>query len=774
MKPKQLQRIKIPAMKNRKAFSVLKTSFFSYNILAFCILFFLTSCVSSRLLNEDEYLYSGAKIKVHAEKNVTGKGSVKGLLKDETYPVPNRRFFGIPYKLWIYSIFKSKKDRSFIGNTYGERPVLMTDVPVDEVAQSLQTVLKANGFLDSRVKPEVVDTKWGKQQRKVLYHCYVREPYHIRNIAVEIEDTAIAYYIDSTKKESLIRPNSQYNLVKLRSERERIDGILKSKGYYYFSPDFLYYFADSTVGKREIDLFLRLKSGLQPGDLQPWYVNDVLVFDNSVRDSLSIEDTVRYKDVAFLTGKLFKPKYLRHFILFGKGDLLTTEKFRITNKNLSSLTAFKFANMSGVRDSVLNNRINLFVDITPNALHNFKAEANLVSKSNDFAGPGVELGYTNRNLLRGGEQLTLKANGNIEGWLSKSEKEVIGNFNYEVGASAELRFPRFLLINPNVVSSKYIPNNHIRVDWRYITQMQFYRMNFFRLLYGYRWAENEYRKHELNIIDITFQHMLRSTFVFDSLVNVNPLLEQSFSDQFMVGTNYTYHYSVPDSDPRRFKTAFTGALDLSGNLLYGIQRVLGMESTEEEPLKFLGTRYAQYVKTTLDYRMYFNVSKKNQLAARISTGVGLPVGNSGSLPGIKQYYLGGANSIRAFRFRSVGPGAYADENLSDEVLINHSGEIMLLGNIENRYKLSKSFEWALFLDAGNIWLAKDDPLRTGAQFNRNLFLKQLAIGWGTGLRYLNQFFIIRVDVGFPLHSPNAIQKVSDMNSVWNFAIGYPF
>lgn len=733
----------------------------------------ISSCVSSRLLEDDEYLYAGAKVKIHAEKEVSGASKLEGLLKEETYPLPNRRVFGLPYKLWIYSVFagKNRKSNNYLGTTYGERPVLLSDVPVDEVSQSLHTVLKANGFLDSRVKSEVIKTKLGKKQRKVLYHGFVEAPYHLRNIVYDIEDPAIAFFIDSIKTESLIKTGDRYNLVKLKYERERIDGFLKSRGFYYFSPEFLYFSADSTVGNRQIDLTLKIKPEVFPRNLQQWYVKEVFVLDNSVKDSLTISDTVKYRGVTFLTGKLLKPKYFRHFILFGKDELLTSEDYSITNKNLSSLGVFRYANMDAFPDTTLPNRVNLNIDLTPNSLHNFRASADLVSKSNDFAGPGVELAYTHRNLFGGGEQLIIKTNGSIEAWLQKTDTEVVGNFNYEAGASAELKFPRFLFIKPTVLASRYIPNNHIRLDARFINQMQYYRMSFFRLLYGYRWTENIFKKHELNIVDITYQHMLDKTQDFDRQVNNNPLLKQSFADQFMVGTNYTFQYAVPDEDPRRFKTAFTGALDLSGNLLYGIQKLAGNKSN---PLQLFGTTYAQYVKTTFDYRMYYDVTRKDRLATRVSAGIGLPVGNSGILPGIKQYYLGGANNLRAFRFRSVGPGAYFPDEDARSALINHSGEIMFLYNLENRFKLTKSFEWALFLDAGNIWLAKDDPDRSGALFETKNLIKQLAVGWGTGLRYLNQYFIIRVDVGFPLHSPNQVERASDMNSVWNFAIGYPF
>jgi outer membrane protein assembly factor BamA len=392
---------------------------------------------------------------------------------------------------------------------------------------------------------------------------------------MDIPDSMIVHLIDSVHEKTVLHPGDQYNLAKLSQERERIDAVLKTRGYYFFSPDYLYYLADSSVGNRQIDLTMTVKQEVDPKNLQPWYVNKVMVFDNSVRDSLTMSDTLNYKGVTFLTGKLLKPKLIRHFILFGQGKLLTTDDYSITNRNLASLNAFKYTNMKAVVDSGFHDRVDINIELTPNSRNNFRASADMISKSNDFAGPAIELAYLNRNLWGGGEELTIKTSGNVEAWLQKTGQQVIGNRNYELNASAELKFPRFLFIDPAVVSSRFIPSNHIRVDMRYTNQMRFYKMSFLRLLYGYRWSETISRSHELNIIDVTYQHMLDQTFIFDSLVNKNPLLKQSYSDQFMIGTNYTYHYAVPDNDPRRFKTAFTGAVDVSGNLLYGIQSLLG-------------------------------------------------------------------------------------------------------------------------------------------------------------------------------------------------------
>lgn len=735
-----------------------------------CVYLLLNGCVSSRLLKKNEYTYGGAKIKIESDTAIHKKGKLASMLKDQTYPLPNNKTLGLPIKLWIYSLFGN----SFIGNNYGERPVLLKDVPMEDVAASLHTVLKANGYLESRVETKVKKGGLFKYERKIEYTAYVHSPFFLRNITTNFPDSALSFIVDSIKDKSLIQSGDQYNLVRLKDERERIDKELKNKGYYYFSPNFLYYVADSSVGNRHIDLSLQIQEGVNPSNLRPWTIENVTVIDNQVADTASNDDVVHFKGSDFITSKKVKPKKIRHFILYQPGGLLTSDNYNLTNRNLSAIGAFLYVNTDAIPDTI-NNKTSVVITLTPHKRHNIKLDAEMVSKSNNFAGPNVSVSYINRNMFGGSEQFTFRINGGVEAWLSQRDTRMLGEFNYEFGSMSELRFPRFLFFNPSLFSGRYIPSNHIRADARFVNQAQYYKMWFANAGYGFRWTETSNKHHEFNLIDMTFQHTLQRTTQYDSMVNLNPLLKESYADQFMFGSNYTYQYTVPANDRRIIRTAFTGSLEGSGNLLYGIQKLFGMKKPEGEPRKFLGAIYSQYVRINTDFRVYVKLLPSNTLATRLSFGLGIPMGNSKTLPALKQFYLGGANTLRAFPFRSVGPGAYAAISGNNQfVLLNHTGELQLMGNIENRWKFAKRLELALFLDAGNIWLLKDDPLRENAQFKSNLFLKQLAVGWGYGLRYLNEFFIIRVDVGVPLYLPNTIEKISDKKAIFNFAIGYPF
>jgi len=739
----------------------------------FPMLFCLTvlySCLGTKKLGPDQLLYSGAIIKIHKDTVIEGQRQIVSILKDNVYPEINSKLLGVPVKLIVFNTMGKAQPgngiRGYLKYNYGEPPVLMEDVPADEVRGYLEDLLKANGYLNSHITTEVTMVRWDKKRRKIIYHCYLNPPYHILNITNGIKDTAILRLMQKNAAKTVVNANDRYDLAKLKEERERIDHLLKQNGYFYFSPDYLIYKADSLNKKKKINLDLQLKPDLEPANLQPWYVNSVLIKNNAVTDSVPDADRVTIKGVDLALGKAFRPKAIRQFVLFGKDDLFTYQKYSQSNKNLSSVGAFKYTNMDITPDTLVPNKLNIVVSLMPYEQRNFKAEADIISKTNHFAGPGLGISHTNRNLFGGAEQFTVKLNGSLEAYFYNDTSKFIGNFNYETEVSAELTIPRFLMINASKFSQQYIPHTHFKIDARYINQMQYYRMSFLRFNYGYQWSESESKHHELNPADISFQHMLKRTIIFDTLILKNPLLKQSYADQFMVGSSYIYQYSLPESNPKRFKTAFTGLFEVYGNLLYGANLLLGNRKTAGVPLKLFGAVFSQFVKTTLDYRMYYKTSNSNTFVSRVLIGVGIPLGNSSVLPDIKQYYAGGANSIRAFNPRTVGPGGYSN----DKGILYMTGDVRLEGNLENRYRFARRFELALFLDAGNIWLVENDPLRPLSQFKFNQFYRQLAVGWGYGLRYLNDLFVIRLDVGNPLFSPVTFNK----NPVFNLAVGYPF
>lgn len=741
-------------------------------LLSISLLFFSSCLITKKVLKEEEILYYGPSFKVESDTVIKSKRAVKRLMKSAVYPLPNKTLLTMPVQLWIYRMMGDPKRGigHYIKYNYGEPPVLMTDVPMENVREGVQNMLKANGFLDAEVKAKAKDIWWTKKRKKIEYQAFVKNPYLINQITNVINDSAILDILEPKQEETLILPNEPYNLNKLKDERERIDVLLKNEGYFFFSPDYLLFFADSTVGWRKIDLTMKLRTGIDPENLKQWYINKITVREQG--DSLP-SDTTFIDGIAFTHMKNFKPKPLRRYILFDYGNLMLYRNFNYTNKNLASIPAFKFTNMEFYPDSTYANHLNINITIIPAQRRSITAQFNLVSKSTDFAGPGVEISHLNRNFFKGGEQLSYKLNGSIEAWLKRdANSQVLGNYNYELGASVELKIPRFQWLNPSFFSQRYIPQTIFTLQFRMVTQVKYYRTSIFRFRYGYEWRETESKRHELNLADVSFQYLMDSTAVFTQLSRENSLFRRSFEDQFIIGTNYIYQYEPKDKG-QIFRIGFTGSIDLAGNTLYGLFRLINNEEYDRSrPYKILNSPFSQFSKFTLEFKSFLRVWPRNTLAFRTIAGLGFPMGNSLVLPNMKQFFVGGANSIRAFPLRTIGPGGYMPENTVN--LYDQTGDIKLEANLENRFLLTRSLELALFLDAGNVWMARQDTERFMAQFNKNEFYKQIAVGWGFGIRYINQYFVLRVDIGYPLRLPNGDPMVSELGSVVNLAIGYPF
>lgn len=422
-----------------------------------------------------------------------------------------------------------------------------------------------------------------------------------------------------------------------------------------------------------------------------------------------------------------------------------------------------------------------------------------VSKSNNFVGPGVAFTFTDKNFARGAELFQVKLNSAYEVQVTRQNNQALNSF--ELGLETSLTFPRFITpIHIDFSSRRYLPKTQIKAGLNLQNRVSYFRLNSFNVAYGYNWRETAAKTHELFPIDITFVKTDKKSEEFEDRLKQNGVLAKSFEDQFIIGTRYSYtlntqlmEQQVDKYEKRRIKEHsfyFRGGIDVAGNLLYSIQdRIEKSGGT----YKLFGNPYSQFVRGDLDFRYYWQPDPKNKIATRLNIGAGYSYGNSSTLPYIKQFSIGGSNSIRAFQARSLGPGSYnvktdttiikADNRI---VFIDQRADFKLEGNVEYRFDIYKSFKGALFVDAGNIWAWKDEE-RGGAQFDKDTFLNQLAVGTGFGLRYDFSFFVLRLDTAFPLRKPYevghewVINKIDFGSSSWrgsnlvfNIAIGYPF
>jgi outer membrane protein insertion porin family len=479
--------------------------------------------------------------------------------------------------------------------------------------------------------------------------------------------------------------------------------------------------------------------------------------------------------------KAYKPQLFERSMQFDPGDVYNRTDHGQTINRLASLGIFKFVkNRFEIAPGVDSPKLNVYYYLTSLPQKSLRAEVNASTKSNNLTGSSITIGFRNRNTFRGGELFTFDVTGGFEVQFSG---QLSGYETYRIGAETNLFFPKFLTpgftFNPK---GNFVPRTKLLLGFDILTKSKLYTMNSFRGGLGYAWKESARTEHQFDPIAINYVQPAVITQQYLDSAAKNPTLLKAVEKQFILGSSYNYNYDQLSGNAFAKGIYFNGNIDLSGNIA-GI--VTGADASKGKPVNILGAQFAQYVRLESDLRYYARISKTTIWANRLILGLGYPYGNSVALPFIKQFFVGGTNSLRAFRSRSLGPGTYKDTMTT--FLPDQSGDIKLEINTELRAKLFSIVYGAVFVDAGNIWLYNSDPLRPGGKFTSN-FLKELAVGTGVGLRFDVTFLVVRFDVGIPLRKPwlPAGQQwvINDIrfgdaswrrgNLVYNLGIGYPF
>ena len=772
----------------------------------FVLLAFLSGCSGMKYVPKDKVLYTGSEIKLRPTGKVTAKRALKELMDQNISPKPNTSIFGMRPGLWFYYIAgedkRQKGFRHFVKTKLGQVPIYMDDVDKERTTLLLRGTLKNNGFFQAEVKSrEVIKNKKGK----IIYTASIHPPYRINGVTYPKLDTLFAN-IDSVKKESYLKKGQRYNLERLQAEQERIEEALENKGFYFFDDRYLIFEADSTIGDHKVDLLLTLEPGVPEKATRIYKLGEITIFPNY---SLSRDSIIRASDTLFINGynyidrlKMFKAKVITKVINLKSGNIYRREDRENTLSHLMSMGTFKFVDIQFEEAEGDSSTLNSNIFLTPYLKKSIRAEVQATSKSNNFVGPGLSIRYTDRNVFKGSERFEVSATAAYEVQVSRKIPQPLNAF--ELGVESGLTFPRFIApFEIYYPTRKYLPTTDIKLGFRLQQRINFFRLNSFNLGYGYTWRENTLKNHELVPIDINYMRVGSKSSEFEEVLGRNRFLKQSLEDQFILGARYAYTLNTQVNKERmekyreqKFERShfyFTAKAETSGNLMQLLQG--GSFKNQADSTNFnriFGSPYAQFVRGEIDFRHYLQVSKKNKIASRIAVGTGYAYGNSVVLPYIRQFAVGGSNSIRAFPARSVGPGTYdvRSEAPGEERLmfLDQRGDIKLEMNAEFRFDIFNVLKGAVFADAGNIWLWRDDPNRPGGQFNRSKFLSELAAGTGVGLRADFNFFVLRFDLAFPVRKPWlpenerwVFDQIDLGSSSWrsenlilNIAIGYPF
>jgi outer membrane protein insertion porin family len=431
--------------------------------------------------------------------------------------------------------------------------------------------------------------------------------------------------------------------------------------------------------------------------------------------------------------------------------------------------------------------MNANVFLTPTRKISLSAEMNAALKSNNFAGPGLNLNFKNRNIFGGAEILSVTLAGFFDWQYSGSTQ---GDYAYQFTLDAALTLPKFAPFTLEKGTIKSLaPKTVITAGGGVYTRVGLYSLNSLNTSLGYNWRTGEYISYQLNLVDISLTNLAQSSDEFDKFLQDNPSIQKSFEEQFIIGGSFSFVNRRINLGNNKHSLYINENLDLAGNLVSLLTSAFnGSRPTSEDPYQLLGTTYSQFAMIRNELRYNYKPNAQNQIAWRLIAGLGVPYGNSSTIPYIKQFYVGGPYNIRAFISKSIGPGTYAPPDSVSNTYVDQTGDITLESSLEYRFGIYKSFKGALFVDAGNIWLMNEDPQRPGSEFNMNTFYKQLAVGAGYGFRFDFNFILLRVDLAIPLRKPNLPEGqewvIDDLdifnktwrreNMLWNIAIGYPF
>lgn len=752
-------------------------------------LFFVFGCSNTKYLPEGELLYTGGSVTV--KDSVIKKKDRKELekqLEDLLRPKPNKQFLGIRPKLWFYNIAgepkKQKGFRYWLRTKVGEPPVTFSKVDLDYNASVLRSFTENRGYFKTRVS---ADSTAKNKRATAEYTVIPKKQYIIKSITFPDDSLAMSRIIGRSSRRSLLKVGKPYDLDIIKAERERIDARLKERGYFYFNPDYILAQVDSSKGDHEVKIKLVIKADAPPKALTAYKINKIIVYPNFAisKDSLKYkpEDVVQYKDFTIIdTANTFNPRVFDRTIYFKKGDLYNRKDHNLTLNRFVNLGTFSFVKNEFKPSDSLPKTLDSYYYLTLLPKKFIRVEVLGKTNSASYTGTELNVNWNNRNLFKGAELLTVSVFGGADFQLSGTNN---GKNIYKVGTETSLTWPRFIVPFFNVQgSSEFVPRTKATVRYEYQNRTQLYSLNSFKASYGYMWKENVRKEHQLNIMDITYVSPNNVTQEYLDDIEEDESLGKVIEKQLIFGPTYTYTYTNTMQKRKKNTFYFSGEADLAGNIT-GL--VTGANVKKDNQKSIFDVPFSQYAKFRVDFRHYLKLGKESQLASRLIVGAGIPYGNSNVLPTSKQFVVGGTNSIRAFRARSIGPGSYLNTETANDYLPDQSGDLKLEFSTEYRAKLFSIVKGAAFIDAGNIWLMNKDPNKPGGEISKD-FMKEIAVGAGVGLRFDVSFFILRTDLAFPLRKPYlpdgerwVIKDIDFGSGPWrkenlilNIAIGYPF
>lgn len=746
----------------------------------------LSGCTGLKYATEENPLFAGFDVKM-TQAPVQDEGAIQAELEGVITPAPNNSILGMRPTVALHNMTREPKRpgkglRNLLKYKIGSKPVYLSEVPLNDVDAALANRLNNRGYFAADAHHTVIP---GKRTARVVFTVDPGRPHLLRHISIGDSawmDDTLVHHIHRAGGRSPLKSGTPYQLAQLNEERARLVDNLRNNGYYQLHETDLVWAVDTTVGGMQADVLLRPAPHTMAADLRRYTIGDVYVHgdhdpllppsDTTVVDSLYYVDNL----------DMYRPRTITRGVFIRSGRPYSQRTTDLTRQYLSSYGVFSSVAVRYREDSLRPHLLHADVLVTPQKRFSLFTELNAISKSNNFAGPGVKAGFKDRDLFRGAELFTIDLNGRFETQLAGAQK---GTNAYEIGAKAALSVPRILVFKFLRSARASVPTTRIEMGYGLFRRIGLYGLESANLGYSYVWRSNRQMWHDVRFPDISYNNLYYTSPEFDLFLGANPAIRRSFDEQFIIGAGYTFTWNTRRRRSARSWALLSVGADEGGNLTSAAFGITGPRPADGYTL--FGERYSQFVRLRPEVRWYQQLGRNGaQLAVRVLASAAWAYGNSSTVPYVKQFFSGGTNSLRAFRARSVGPGTYSpDHDLeTTNLLIDQVGDIKFEANLEYRFPIAGFVKGALFADAGNVWLMNDDPQRPGGKFDGRTALDELAVGTGFGIRFDPEVIVVRLDLATPLRRPDLPQgdrwtfndqypRLMD-NFILNIAIGYPF
>jgi len=726
----------------------------------------LTGCTGMKNISSDDPLYIGHEVKfaTKGDQNKKLTPILKGVLK----PDPNNKFLWMRPALARNNMLSDKAKKKKFWKKKITDPILISQTNPVQVAAAIQNRIFHHGYFQNTVAYDTV--RAGQRKATYTYTITLREPYRFESIGFPKPTHDLNQKISSYQPESFLKKGDIYTLDAVKNERIRIDRNLKESGYIFFNPEFISVKADSVTGEHQVRAEVTVKPETPPESKIPYTIRKVFIHDDHALDN-TLADTLQFGHYYLISQhKALRFEALQQGIFLKPGELYSSSNYMHTIRYMNELPIIRNANIK-FSPHEKTDSLDVILYLSQRKRYAYTAEVNAIARSTNYFGPGMIFSYTDRNRKKGSEMMKVNLRGRYEVQIVDGEV----NPAYELGLELNYRLPKFYPLFLFDTGKKSLPKTNIAVGYNLFNRLDLYRLNSLFTNFGYRWSKTDRLSHSFNPIEVIFTKIPESSksAEFNEYLKENPGVQRSFDEQFIVGTGYEFTYQPTTSSRNNF--FFKGGIDLAGNLLKGLYSATDASTDSLGRYTLLGVPFSQYVRTRIDLRYSFNFNR-SKLVTRFSTGVGIPLGNSDILPYIKQFYVGGTNSLRSFIARSVGPGS----EIPPEGYNDLTGDIRLEGNLEYRFTMAGKLKGALFMDAGNIWLYKEDPSRPNGTFRFSTFVDEIAISSGWGLRWDFDFIVARLDFAYTVRTPYLppgerwTTSFNFWNPAINIAIGYPF